>query len=348
MAKKSWGFNYKELRQKISQEDLPTLVCLLGEEEYYFPQIIEQVKQKYIDPQSEILDFYYHNFQGESKITLELLENLCTSPPFLSKKRLVVLKHTEIFQLGSQQNKAYLDFLAKLPSNLCLILIESKIDQRQKALLNLLDTKAWVASFETLSPLELEKIIRQQLGELTPLSDEVIQSLINRSQKKLTLLQHELQKCKQYLLYSKEENSSPILTYELLSQLCLPDVEADIYKLIDLFCSKNFAMASQEFHKLQAQGEDKSILVVFLLARHIKQLCIAKENSDAFIIQALHLHPFIAKKIHLQAQRFTWLQLQKLYKSLYEMDRKLKQDTFYMEFGLDMLMAEWKAILAGT
>lgn len=341
MAKKnSLGKDYREVYQAIKKEMIHSLYFFVVEEHYLSDLLLKALKNALITEGMEELDLYQHNFLGEPSITEEQLLQWLSTPPFLSKKRLVILKNTGIGQAGSAYLQKIQEILMRIPDFVCVVFIEEKLDRKQKNFIKFLEKEAVLVDLPLQSVKELylhiQKILKQK--NLT-FSDKQIYALIERTENQMYLLHQELSKLFAYL----EAQNLTLLNDEVFERLVLPNLNVDIFKFIDAIFEKNFTKAHQFLQTLRIKEKDAMILWVFLLAKHLKQLIYAQQiPNPSDLNQVLKVHPFIAEKLSKQASTFKLNTLFKLYESCYQMDYALKTGQVSSEYVMEILIAQWK------
>ena len=70
--------------------------------------------------------------EGNQIIPEQIIEAAETLP-FLSEKRLIIVKDSELFKSGrADDTQKIVDFLPDIPSTCCLLFVETNIDRRNK------------------------------------------------------------------------------------------------------------------------------------------------------------------------------------------------------------------------
>lgn len=341
MAKKnSLGKAYREVYQAIQQDEISSLYFFIVEEAYLSEKLLSMLKKALIQEGMEGLDFYQHNFLGEAHITEEQVLQWINTPPFLSKRRLVILKNTGIGSWSSAALQKIQESLAHIQDFVCLVFVEEKLDKKQKNFIKFLEQKGTIVDLPFQESKELYAYLKQiEKKKNFHFSDKQIYALIERSENQMLLLQQELSKIYAYL----EATQTQTLSDEVFEQLVLPNLNVDIFKFIDNMFERNFTKAYQLLSTLMLKEKEAMILWVFLLAKHLKQLIYASQSpSQAELIKILKVHPFIAEKLMKQARSFKLASLFRLYETCYQMDHALKTGQVLPEHVMELLIAKWK------
>lgn len=334
------GKSYLEIFKQIKDNKIAKIYMCVGEEFFLADQFCRLLKESLIQPGMESLDFYKHNFQGEHTFQENFLQNLIETPPFLSKKRLIILKNSGIGQLSSSNLQKFMPLLEKISESICLVFLEEKIDKKQKKFLQLLEKQGEIVDFskqesKNLLPFlnQLEKKYKVSLTEAQKIS------LMERTENQMQAMQEEMRKLS---FYAHAEKTSTI-TENVFEELVLPNLNVDVFRFIDQMFDKNFEKAHQSLKTLLLKDKDSMILLLFLLGKQLKQLFYAKSlGQSSEIAKVLKIHPFIAEKLLKQASRFSFGTLFKLYEEIYQMDLYLKTGKVMSENVLDLVLAKWK------
>ena len=114
---------YNEFFNKLKKNTLATFYLFMGEENYMMDLAIESLKNKYIDKSLESINFT--RIQGKES-DLNALINACETLPFMSEKRLVLIKDIFFFikELTEKQEKEFYKYINTLGDHICLILLD--------------------------------------------------------------------------------------------------------------------------------------------------------------------------------------------------------------------------------
>lgn len=126
--------------------------------------------------------------------------------------------------------------------------------------------------------------------------------------------------------------------------LTKPKIETDIFKTIDSLAQKNKPQALSLLHK-HIDGGDNPLYLFSMIAYQFKNLLVIKELSEqglmyASIVKKSGLHPFVVKKNYFTCNQFSFEELKKIYKKIYQTDLDIKTGKIEMETALDLLVSE--------
>jgi DNA polymerase-3 subunit delta len=155
----------------------------------------------------------------------------------------------------------------------------------------------------------------------------------------LRLLDQEIQKL---LLYVGEREE---ITLEDVRTMVPYIQSADvIFQLVDAVGQRDGRHAAGYLHRLLEVGEHPlgifgMIVRQFRLLIQIRWL-IDHHYPQPQIVSRLKLHPYVAKKVSAQADRFTPAQLRDAYRLLVDADLSIKRGEVPADIALDMLVAQ--------
>jgi len=317
-------FDYSELAGEIKSGHLRPVYLLSGDEEYLITKICSAIRKRVVSEAAGEADTYISDRNGNG-IEPGELRALAYTPPFLSLKRLTVIKNTGLFYgkypETSDLQKVYIDIFEGLPEFACLIFVEPKVDKRKRALIDALSVNGIFAEIERQTDSELGTWITSLFRrEGIRVDTDAVSSLIERTDKQMLILEQEIRKL---TLYSRANSISSIDT-EILDRVCIPDLRSSVFKMMDAIGMKKTVDALVIFDKLLALREAVT-KIRFLLARHVRQLICSKDlgRSDA-VIAKLGVMPFVARNLVTQAGMFSMSELLDLYRRCQQSDALVK------------------------
>ena len=246
---------------------------------------------------------------------------------------------------------------------------ENKILEKDK-FLNFLKTKTKTQNFEPLEGEKLKNWVRQELSKFkTEINPEALNKLINFVGNDLWQMSNEIKKLASFKKDKKgkedKSSSSPAqaiaqskrkdlsfrpfaatreINVEDVELLIKPKIETAIFKTIDAIAQKNKKQALLLIHKHLEKG-DNPLYLLSMINFQFRNLLIIKDlierHSPYYSISKMTgLHPFIVKKSHQQADKFTLQELKKIYRRIFEVDLAIKTGKIGSETALDLLITE--------
>jgi len=327
------------------------LYILLGQDDFSLGHSLEEIKrgigdQTILVANTTILD-------GQ-QITLDQLTSVCETVPFLTERRLVIVKgllarfepkgkssrqrkHT---QITNQQDeyKSLAAYITKIPDTTILVLVDGRIGNNNP-LLRELSAKAEVRSFPLLKDAKLRQWIQgyvaKEGGSISPQAINLIAKLVGSN---LWIMANEINKL---LLFTsgrriEEEDVNLVVSYAQ---------EANVFVMVDAILDFKAKVAEYWLQQLLQRGDAPAYLLV-MLSRQGQVIVRAREltnqgKTETEIQNRLGLtSEFALRKTLEQADKFSWERLKQIYHKLLEADLSIKTGRYDAELTLNMLIAE--------
>jgi len=333
---------YAELAADLKNKKTASLYVFFGEEEYLIDRAVHALTRLLIAPGCQDADSYTSEGSQTAGDPEALLEMVRT-PPFMSQKRMIILKNTGLFGTKSpdspEASKKYTSIFADIPDFCCLIMIEDKVDKRKKALLESVSQHGNLVQVDRQSTDALCRWVGTSLQkENIRITLEAINSLVDRTEGSMNVLGNEIQKL---VLYCKGTGLREVAINDI-EEICIPDIRGSIFQMTDAIGARNISRALTVLDTLIAMKEPVP-KIRFMLARHLRQLICAKELGQAErIMQVLKVVPFVARNLSSQARSFQLSELTALYEACAssdfavktgQMDDRLSMETLLVSSG---------------
>ena len=308
----------KQLGEKIKTDDSVKLFLIVGEEDFFIDLSVKSIKDRYLSAGAESMDYVKLDFNGKSIDCDKVSENL-NIPPWLSTKRIVLVDNCTFDSKDQDKTES---LLSSIPSGNILIFTLKEFDKRKKKLFAAFKNNGVIAKIDYLDEDTLISWITRKLGkESITITTSACQSLISRCERSMRNVAGE---CNKLILYCNgiKENSVDDQTVELV---CPPDMQGNIFKIMDCVGEGNAAMALIGVNNL-INLKEPPIRIRFMLARHFKQLLCAKDLNDSRELSSrMHLMDFQSQKLIKQSRRFSMERLLYLYSECARIDTDIKQ-----------------------
>ncbi len=308
------------------------IIFLYGPDSYRSGQKLNEIVAGYKKTNQNGLDFK----QLDCSISdFDDLKNDLATVSMFKEKKLLVLK-------DAFSNKKFKeDFLEHgkkiIKSDAVILFHESgEIDKRDQ-LLKFLKENAESQEFELLGgeklavwvekeikscgasidPLALKKLIAFVGNDLWQMANEIIKLVNHAKDKKI-----------------KEED---------VDLLVRPKIENDIFETINSLAEKKKDKALLLLHGHLEKG-DSPLYLLSMISFQFRNLLavrdlIDKKASYSEMPKRSGLHPFVVKKTYWPAQKFSLLQLKKIYQKIFQIDLAIKTGKIEPEMALDLLIA---------
>lgn len=339
-------YSYNDIINDINQGKIDNIYVFFGEEEYFAQAFASKLKENIINENSLSLDYYYKNFIQEKKVSLSQIEELLIAPPFLSEKKLIVLKNTELFNCNAKQAEAIINFICKLEKTNVIVFIEKIFNKKLKKLQEIIQLKGKLIESKKNTKKDLENFITDyQKNNKIKFNTVLINELIERSDFNLLILESELNKLYLYSL-AKDDKTLKSEENNQLFKLLKPNYNGTVFSWIEAMCKADIIEAYKLLYRLKLNNKDSETTFIFYLTRQLKQLMLAKAAHNLEDLHVnLNLDYFICRKLYDYSQKFTYKQLYLFYQQCFYLEQKLITGKLNKDFVLDLISAYWYDML---
>ncbi len=331
---------YSKLLGAIKSGQIKPVYLFYGEESFLINDLIKQLKLSLLDAQATELDYSVYDGDGSpGKIDWVKLRTELQTPPFLSTKRVVLVKNSGLFKgavnLPNEQSEALEACLGHQASWACLIFKEDKPDNRTKKLLARVKEAGEVAELGRMDMTGLMNWIAANLRRFgLRISKQAAESLIDRCESDLSLLSNEVNKLRLYA----ESAHLDALGQEEIDLICVPDLRGTIFDLTDALAQNDAGKALKLYRQLR-QNKEAAVFILFMLARHIKQLACAHDAGQERLLEpVMKLPPFALRRLIQQSRHFDAEQLAKMYALCRTRDNQIKWGKMNEDIALESLV----------
>ncbi|MHB8963218.1 MAG: DNA polymerase III subunit delta [Saccharofermentanales bacterium] len=374
MAKKNETKTFSDILSDLKAGIIADLYVLEGEEEYLKGKLLKALETLLIEPAVRTLDIVVFEPGGKTgSDDLNRIINELSTPPFMSRKRLIVIRKSGLFSSsrkapsrntdssdeeeseagagegegadaadhpaikGDGRNPTVSDLIDRACDTACLVFLEDKVDKRQKALIEKIQSKGILATISKPDPGTLRTWVRKEFErERIGISPDVIDAFIDRNDGGLLQMSNEITKL---ALYARSASKGRI-GFDDLEAIGIADLKGSIFELVDALSAKKAGEAYRILDVLISQKQPVQ-LIFFMLARHIRQLITAKDIGSVPQIQhRMKVMPFVANKLYYQSRNVTFDNLEYIYKSCHDADVSVKTSRITDRIALDVLIAE--------
>lgn len=320
---------YKDFFSKIKKDELANYYLFIGEEEYMMKLALDEIKNKYISGDFETLN--YTVIDGK-KETLDALINATETLPFMSSKKVVILRDITSYlqELDDKDKETLYKHIEDLGDFLILIFVDSmgtlrkntkfykqvKKDDRQVEFTKLIggDINKWVSS-----------LAKRNNKAISPVNTKyfIDQSSYNSRNTDLTLydLENEFLKI---IDYAKDSE----IKKEDIDKILIRSIDTNIFEFLEAFSSKSIDKSLVLFNQMCASGESVPKLF-FMMIRQTRltlgyMLYKLKGYDNNSIQDKLGIKTYEFGKIRSQANIYKADELEKIMGRLLEIDISMK------------------------
>lgn len=316
----------------------PTFYLIYGTDEIAVSEAVNQFRSAMGED-----TFNISEFEGDSVSVPEIL-NAVTSYPFLSDKRLVIVRGL-LSSLGrSAAAKPILDQLIAglddLPDYARLVLVERDAPSDKHPVLKLASShergyvKAYNAPKDPVSWIR-QRAKREYDAEIEPAAAVALASVVGED---LLRADNELVKLINYV-----GGERPVTEADVA--LLTPYVaEANVFDMVDALATGDGKKAMTIMkHSLAEDPRDPGFRLLSMFGTHFQRLLLAREHltsggSPNDIASVLGIHPYPAGKIAVQSRAFSVEDLEQIYTRIQRYDYEIKTGRIDISLALDLLV----------
>ncbi len=308
----------QEESQKPEASTQINVFLFFGEDNFSSNQKLKAWQNGFIkkygeDSSVEILD-------GE-KLDMKNFETDLQSLPFLSEKKLVIIK--DFFdERNAEEQKQMAKIIEKTPDFCVLFFYENAGITKTSALYKKIIQIGKVEEFAPLSPQESAQwILAKAKKENVKISPLAARALADQVSGSLWALSSEYEKLKTFA--NGEE-----ITKEMIEKLVSPTLSASIFHLTDFIAEKRQKEAISILQILEESDGDMA-KIFFMIVRHFRLLIqvfdmVQRKEIHQSIVKKLSLPVFVVPKMASQCRNFTEEDLVEIYKKLLKIDTDFK------------------------
>lgn len=256
--------------------------------------------------------------------TFERISEALTSLPFLSNKKMVLIRSGSA---NKQFAEKAADLLNEVPETTDVIVVEPKLDKRS-GYYKYLKKSTDFREFNELDNNGLARWLVQSAKEQGGiLSQADATFLVGRVGANQQLLANELEKL---VLYSDK------ITRASIEALTEPTPQSTVFELLDAAFAGNTKRAMQLYAEQRAlKVEPQQIIAMLAWQLHVLALIkTAGERSPQAIASEAKISPYVVQKSSGIARKLTLPELKRLVADLAEIDARSKRETFSIDDAL--------------
>ena len=317
------------------QAQKPTVYILHGDNKLAIREFIDKLRQKLGDAQASQMDV--QRFDGNA-LDSGSLEEACTTIPFLSPRRLILLENADSVIKRGNREDAFFELLSRLPQTTALVLVDYRnLEPQSSELLQWAQdhsTQTFVRSFQTPKGRDfgrwMVKRCRALGGEIDPQAAALLADLVAGD---THLAEQELEKLLDYV-----DRQRPINIQDV-EQLTPFHGQSNVFAMVDAVGQRDGRQAFSHLHRLLADHPPR--YAFSMIVRQFRLLLQAREALDAQIDphKVLKVHTFVIDKVSAQARNFSLNDLENIYHKLLDIDLASKTGRVDLDVALDSLLA---------
>lgn len=263
-----------------------------------------------------------------------------TTMPFMSEKRLVIVKNSGLFVEGRKNDtEAMLNYLKDIPDTSVFLFIEKKVDKRQKLFKSILKDGI-VDELKQLSNNELISWVLSIFKDnKVRISKDSVTYLIRVTSLDMEMLTNEIDKLVSFSM------DSGIVTNDDIDLICTKSVESKIFDLVGAMGNKNMPVALSKYRNLIINRESpfyvlSMIVRQFRIILQVKYLN-AKRYDISQITKELSLRDFMVREALHQSKQFKNKELLQAINDCLQTDKNIKTGLMSDELAVELLIIKY-------
>lgn len=182
-------------------------------------------------------------------------------------------------------------------------------------------------------PMRIMQMAVEEGGQIENRAADELSRLVGDD---ILLIRQEVKKLCTYV------NGERSITAEDVRLLCSTIPEEDVFAMVDAFALGD---APKALHHLKLMFANQDYVRVFsMIVRQFRLLLLAKEalqeGPASSVAARIGESEFVAQKAIQQSKRFTFKELEQIYRALYDMDGDVKRGNITPEVGLELIFFE--------
>ncbi len=302
------------------------IIFLYGKDTYRSREELRKIIEEYKKANPNWLDFVRVDASNEEIDIFTQFRQSANTVSMFNEKKLIVIEN--IFSASQETQQRILDFLKK--KNIekdkdITVVFWTEETESQSRLFKFFEKSAKVQEFNLLQPYKLREWVKQYIREKRgDIEIRAVERLINYVGNDLWRMANELDKLLNY---------RSIIKVEDVELLVRPEIDLNIFEMVDALGYKNKSRALKLFNQHLKKGENESYLFSMFIYQ-IRNLLKFKSAPST----KLEMHPFVIKKTSQQAKNFSFEDLKKIYQKLLEIDLDIKTGKIDTKTALEMFI----------
>ena len=303
------------------------IIFLYGENTYRSRQKLNEIIEHYKKTHKSGLNL--RQFEGKDLDFQDFKNELQTTPMFKEKK-LLILNNVFANQEFKEEFLKNSDKLAE--SDHVIIFYEDREVPLNNSLFKFLKKEAETQEFPMLNTQQLRSWLKKEFSQYqTEIELRALDRLIEFVGNNLWQFSNEVKKL---VAFSKGKKVG-VKDVELLVK---SKIETDIFKTIDAIALKRKRQALNLLHQHLEKGDSPLYLLTMINYQFRNILAIKDLLEKGKPLSRSKLHPFVVKKSYQQAQQFSFSELKKIYRKIFEVDYNIKTGKLEAQAALDLLI----------
>lgn len=302
------------------------IIFLYGQDSYRSREEVRKIIEDYKKANLDWFDFVRIDTSDKETKVFEQIRQTTNTVSMFGSRKLIIIEN--IFLIDEELQESVLEFLKQknLETNRDIIIVfwSEEVD-KQNNLFKFLKTRAKCQEFIFLKGYQLRSWIKDYIKEQKgKIENSAIEKLIEYIGNDLWRMTNEINKL---LNYSKT------IKLEDVELLVKPEIDLNIFEMVDALGQKNKARVLKLFNQHIEKGEDEFYLLSMFIYQ-IRNLIKVKAGGK------LDMRYFVIQKSREQAKNFSFEELKKIYRRLLAIDLDIKTGRTDATTALELFLAK--------
>lgn len=327
----------EKLKNDLKTGNFQKIYLFYGEEEYLKKHYMEQCQKKIIPKGQEMMNLSV--LEGNQVSGIQIIEAAETLP-FLSEKRLVIIKNSELFKSGRADDLQMLvDFFPSCPESSCLLFIEAEVDRRNRGFKSI-QKHGYSIEFTHLNEKDLITWVKNRCKkDQKEIDTSTTIYFLRTIGSDMERLSGEIDKLIAYVNTQKQIEKKDI------DEICTSSLEVRIFELVKALGNKQAERALEIYSNLIFMKESPHMILA-MMARQFRLILQVKYLHDQGypsnqIARRIGVRDFIVKECLQQGQGFSMSALKEALQDALNADVNMKTGKVDPILGVEMLLIQY-------
>lgn len=323
----------RRVLEDIKNKNFKSCYLFYGEEDFLKESYRDRLI-KAIFPEEDAMNFNRFSDDSKENQIMEAADLL----PFFAEKRLVVAENTGFF---AKSTEGLSDYLKNVPETTVILFVEKNVDKRN-ACYKAVDKSGLAVEFSLPSQADLETWVLGKLKkEGKSITRPALTEFIDRCGFSMESMDKELEKLICYCLDKEGIDENDV------DSVCIPQVTANIWKMVDAVADKNPRAAYMGYQKLLLSKEDP-LNILNLIERHFRLMLGAAElNARGYvprqICSELGIQEFAVNNYLRQSKAFSRKIIMEMLDKMADVEMRAKTGKLRDFAAVEIIIAEYSS-----
>ncbi|HLR20586.1 MAG TPA: DNA polymerase III subunit delta [Tissierellaceae bacterium] len=336
--------DYTNFLNEIRSDSLDPTYIFMGKEEYLMNDSIKRLKKEYINSFEEL---NFVNIKGKDA-ELDTLINACETLPFMSEKKIVIMKDIDKFlaNLDKNEEKELYKYLDTLEDFICLIFMDNTDSiKKNTKFYKYFNKKKRAVDFSKLVGRNLNQWIENILKQYNKkMSFSNISYFIEKTSYQSRNIDLNLYDLENELLkiidHSKEEN----IGRDSIDEILVKSIDTNIFELLDAISRFDSSNAIRTFNEMYMSNEPLQ-RILYMITRQMRLLLAyklykKKGYNQPQMQEKLKIGSYEFRKISSQSSKWEVKRLEEIMDKLLDVDIKIKTTSTDDKLLIEMLLVQ--------